>query len=242
MLTVPLPELAYEALALEVAAAELPVAITVGAVLDGSRPLTPVEMRTFGLISYRQPAPGAALDVWDQQAAQWVPEGAAVEAEPLAFLPDQPSPWQATVVAAGGDKFATGVGGYPAYSFRAIFATADEVTLSGPSAAVSFSALADRNLMVLGPGEGERPDTATEARVLLKSTGLQVIGGLVIRRDSPGAEVTLSNAAGASVVLRPDGSIELRPGAGAGVTVAGDLETERVVYRPGGGGVKKTLV
>jgi len=43
-------------------------------------------------------------------------------------------------------------------------------------------------------------------------------------------------------VLWPDGSVELRPAPGRTVVVAGDLETEHVVYRPGGGGAKKTLV
>ena len=66
-----------------------------------------------------------------------------------------------------------------------------------------------------------------------------MIGGLRSHRSSPGAEVTLSNAAGASVVLRPDGSIELRPAARPlRSLVAGDLETERITYLPAGGGPK----
>jgi hypothetical protein len=241
MLTVPLPRLAYEPLAPGVAAAEQPLSVTVGPVLDGPRPQTPVELRTFGLVGYRRSAPGALLDVWDPEGKQWWPEGTAVAAETLAFRDDQPDPWQAVLVAGGGDRFALGQGGYPAYSFRALFTGADETAISGPSDSVSFGSVADRNLMVLGPGDGEKPESATQARVLLKDTALQVIGGLVVRRDVPGAEVTLSNAAGASVVLRPDGAIELRPAAGRGVTVAGDIETERVVYRPAGGGAKQTL-
>lgn len=249
MLTAPAPRLAYEALAPSVAAAELPVTVTIGPVLAGESPQGPVELSTFGLIGYRQVLPGALTEVWDGGAKRWLPEGGVVAATQLAYRPDQPDPWYGVVVAAGGTdasgnpQYAKAVGGYPSYTFRALFVSrTGEAFLTGPSEAVVFAGVADRNLMVLGPGEGERPDEATEARLLLKNTGRQVIGGLVVHRDSPGAEVTLSNSAGASVVLRADGSIELRPASGRTVVIAGDLDAEHVVYRPAGGGVKKALV
>jgi len=249
MLTAPAPRLAYEALGPSVAAAELPMTVTVGPVVADGSPQGPVELSKAGLIGYRQVLPGAFTEVWDADQKIWLPEGELAGATQLAYLPELPDPWLGIVVAAGGTdmfgnpQFAKAVGGYPSYSFRALFIShAGEAYLSGPSEAVAFAGVADRNLMVLGPGEGETPDEATEARLLLKNTGLQVIGGLVVHRDSPGAEVTLSNSAGASVVLRPDGSIELRPASGRTVLVAGDLEVEHVVYRPAGGGVKKALV
>lgn len=247
MLTVPPPQLTYEALAPSVAALELPVFVTVGPVDQDGVPQTPVELRTYSLITYRHLMPGAMTEVWDDDRKEWLEEGAAVPGSTLAYLAE-PDPWQGVIVGAGGEdvlgrpQFSPGTGGYPAYSFRALFISQDEVALTGPSAAVSFVPIADRNLMVLGPGDGEKPDNATEARLQLKNPSLQVIGGLVVRRDSPGAEVTLSNAAGAAVVLQADGSIELRPAPGRRVSVTGDLETERVVYRPDGGGAKKTLV
>jgi hypothetical protein len=249
MLTAPPPQLAYEALAPSVAAVELPVNVTVGPVLAEGLPQGPVELGTFGLLGYRQLLPGALAEVWDANQKVWLPEGEVAGTTQLAYLPEQPDPWQGTVVAGGGTdafgnaQFGKAVGGYPSYTFRALFIShAGEAFLTGPSAEVTFAGVADRNLMVLGPGEGEKPDEATEARLLLKNTGLQVIGGLMVRRDSPGAEVELSNSAGASVVLRPDGSIELRPASGRTVVVAGDLDTEHIVYRPVGGGVKKSLV
>lgn len=248
MLIVSAPQLSYEALSASVAALDLPLTVTVGPVLLDSAPQTPVELRTFSLVGYRQPSPLSAPEVWDPAAGQWLAEGTAVADTPLAYLPEQPAPWQGTIVAAAGQdasgqpQFAKAIGGYPSYWFRALFAGADEVMLSGPSDSVTFGGVADRNLLVFGPGEGEKPEDATEARLLLKNTARQVIGSLVIRRDSPGAEATLSNAAGASVVLKPDGSIELHPAAGRRVVVAGDLETDRVTYRPAGGGAKKTLV
>jgi hypothetical protein len=249
MLTAPAPQLAYEALAPAVAAVELPVTVTVGPVLADGLPQGPVELGTFGLLGYRQVMPGALAEVWDADQKRWLPEGEATGTTQLAYLPEQPDPWLGMVVAGGGidafgnPQFGKAVGGYPSYTFRALFIShAGEVFLTGPSASVTFAGVADRNLMVLGPGDGEQPEDATEARLLLKNTGLQVIGGLVVRRDSPGAEVTLSNSAGASVVLRPDGSIELRPASGRTLVVAADLETEHVVYRPAAGGPKRTLV
>lgn len=248
MLTVPVPQLTYEALAPSVAAIELPLTVTVGPVQLDSAPQTPVELRTFSLVGYRQPSPAGDPEVWDPAAKQWAAEGTAVADTPMAYLPEQSAPWEGTIVAAAGQdtsgqpQFVKAIGGYPSYWFRALFAGGEEVALSGPSESVTFGGVADRNLLVLGAGEGERPEDATEARLLLKNTARQVIGSLVIRRDSPGAEATLSNAAGASVVLKPDGSIELHPAAGRRVVVAGNLETERVTYRPAAGGVKKTLV
>lgn len=248
MLTVPVPDLAYEALAPSVAAAELPLIVGVGPVSADGLVLTPVELRTFSLVTYRRLAPASFAEVWDPSGSQWLPEGSPVGDAPLAHLPDQPVPWQGTVVAAAGEdasgqpQFTKAAGGYPAYTFRVLFATQEETALSGPSAPVVFAGVADRNLMVLGPGEGENPGNATEARLQLKNPGFQVIGGLVVHRDSPGAEVTLSNAAGASVVLLPDGGVEVRPAPGQDVVVAGDLETERITYLPAGGGPKQTLV
>ncbi|OBF33692.1 hypothetical protein A5724_19270 [Mycobacterium sp. ACS1612] len=248
MLTVPAPQLTYEALSSSVAALELPLTVTVGPVLLDSAPQTPVELSTFSLVGYRQPSALSAPEVWDPAARQWLAEGSAVADTPLAYLPAQPAPWQGTIVAAVGQdasgqpQFVKAIAGYPSYWFRALFADGEEVALSGPSDSVTFGGINDRNLLVLGPGEGEEPKDATEARLLLKNPGRQVIGSLVIRRDSPGAEMTLSNAAGASAVLKPDGSIELHPAVGRRVVVAGDLETERVIYRPAAGGTKKTLV
>ena len=250
MLTVPVPQLGYDPLAPSVAAAELPLSVAVGAVVaDDGTTLTPVELDTFSLLTYRVVSPLAPPQVWDPDARQWVAEGAPTGPVPLAYLPDQPLPWQALVVAAGArdaagqPQFANAVGDYPAYSFRAFFVDPDAgAWLSGPSAQVRFASLADRNLMVLGPGDGELPDNATQARLQLRDPGLALIGGLVVRRDSPGAEVTLSNSAGASVVLEPDGGITLRPAAGRRVVVAGDLETDHITYLPAGGGSKQPLV
>lgn len=250
MLTVPAPSLAYDALAPGVAPLELPLTVGLTDVTDGPTVLDPAGLATFGLVTYRQLAAGALREVYVPTAKTWLPDAGPDPAtgQPLAFRVGNPQPWQGIVVAAGptdgsgAPVFAHGAGGYPAYSFAGVFATkAGERALGGTSASVSFGSVADRNLMVIGPADGEKPERATEARLLLKSPALAVIGGLVVHRDSPGAEVTLSNAAGASIVLRPDGSVEVRPAPGRGVLVAGDLEAERITYLPGGGGPKQVL-
>lgn len=250
MLTATAPALAYEPVAPGVAALEMPLTVSWDAVsLDGTA-LAPPDLSTFGLVTYRRLSAGALREVWAPQARTWLPDPGTDPrlAQPLAFRADQPRPWQGIVVAAGPTDrtgaavFARGAAGFPSYAFAGVFVTPHgDVVQSPSSTAVSFAPLSDRNLMVLGPGDGEQPANATQARVLLRSPALATIGGLVVRRDSPGAEVTLSNAAGASVVLAPDGSILLRPASGRGVRIDGDVETGRVTYQPAGGGLKVTL-
>jgi len=253
VLTIPAPTLAFEPQAPGVAALELPLTVALGPVSRDGAVLEPQDLATFGLVSYRTLTPGSLPEVWGAAEKQWLPDPGQESpvAQPLAFLADQPQPWQGLIVAAGAvdaggaPVFApSGAGGFPSYSFAGLFVTnGDEAGLSGSSPPVSFRSVSDRNLMVLGPGDGEKPEQATQARIQLRSTSLAIIGGLVIDRASPGAEVTLSNSAGASVVLRPDGTIELRPAAGRNVVVTGDMETERITYLPfTGGGPKKNLM
>ena len=253
VLTVPPPTLDYDALAPGVAAAERPLTVRLGPVLREAQPLSPEQLTGFVLLTSRRLGPASPAELWDPVAAAWVPEGSVFSAgEPLVFREGQPLPWEGLVVAGGqrdasGQRtFAAAVGGFPQYRFRGRFEIDDGVTyeevVSAESQAVAFGSVTDRNRMVLGPAEGERPDTATQARLQLKDAALQLVGGLVIRRGGGSAEVTVSNSAGASVVLLPDGAIELRPAAGRGVTVAGDLETEHLTYLPAGGGSKKTAV
>ncbi len=250
MLTVPDPTLAYEPLAAGVAALEMPLTVLLGPVSRDGVALELPDLATFGLVTFRRSNNGSLPEVWAPQSKQWLPDAGPdpVTSQPLAFLTGQPQPWQGLVVAAGAADaagapvFDRGVGGFPSYSFAAVFVTHDgELGVSGSSPSVSFVPVTDRNLMVIGPGDGEKPEKATQTRIQLRDTDLATLGGLVIDRASPGAEVTLSNSAGASVVLRPDGSVEVHPAAGRSVIVGGDLETEQVTYRPFGGGPKKTL-
>jgi hypothetical protein len=201
---------------------------------------------------YRRAVSGAALDIWDDGTKVWTSEldaGAVRQPVPLSYEPAEPEPWHGILIAAGArdsagkPQYEKAAGGYPNYSVRALFSRADapELLLTGPSPTVAFVATADKNLVVVGPGDDEEPDAATQARVLLKSTSLQVIGRLEMQRSGAGAVVTLGNASGASIVLHTDGRIELTPGAGQRVVVNGDLEADLITYLPAGGGAKQTL-
>jgi hypothetical protein len=253
MLTAVPPVLAYEGRETGVASLEKPIDVLVGQVkLDGAV-LGPDALATFAYFIYRRPGPGTAYDIWDDETSTWSSElDTSVSRKPtqLAYQPEEvDEPWTGIIVGAGGQdadgkpQFTKATGGYPLYSVRAFFETADasEVLLTGGSENVAFVAGSDKDLMVLGPGEDEELDEATEARLLLKNTSLQTIGGLLIERNSPGASVTLDNSAGASIVVHPDGRIEITPAAGQSLVVSGDLETERITYRPSGGGPKHVL-
>ena len=251
-LRVPVPALAYGAVAPGTAALERPVTVSVAGVARDGRALGPADLERFGVTAVRRASAGAGPEAWDVGLRRWVPDpGVALVASaftPFAYLADESDPWQAIVVAAGGTdaegapQFTKAAGGFPAYRFRAAFVSRDgETGTSGMSAPVMFVGAADRDLVVLGAGEDEKPASATQARFVLRSPGLQPIGQLVVQRVGAGAAVTLSNSTGASVVLHPDGSIELRPAAGRQVLVASDLEVERLRYRPASGGSKQTL-
>ena len=251
MLTAAPPALAYEG-APGVATLEKPVDVLVGPVDADGTILGPGRLRTFGYFLYRRAGAGTGVEVWDDTGKRWAPagDGGAVPVPAaLAYQEGEAALWRGIIVAAGGTdaggqpQFEKAVAGYPLYSVRAYFVAADgaEAFLTGPSENVAFAGVADRNLVVMGAGDGEEIASATMARFLLRSSSLQDIGGLRVVRDSPGARVTIENAAGASIVLHPDGRIELTPAPGQGVVVNGDLETERLTYRPAGGGGKQVL-
>jgi hypothetical protein len=247
------PVLAYEGRETGIAALEKPIEVMVGRVTLDGETLGPDRLATFAYFVYRRMAPGAAYDIWDDETSTWSSDlDASVTRKPtqLAYQPEVlDEPWKGVIVGAGGKdadgtpQFTKAAGGYPLYSVRAVFETTHGTgtVLTGESENFSFAGGSDKDLMVLGPGEDEQLDEATEARLLLKNTSLQTIGGLLIERDAPGASVTLDNASGASIVLHPDGRIEITPAAGQHVVVASDLETERITYRPSGGGPKQIL-
>ena len=253
MITVPKPSLQFEDAGGGAAPLEKPVTVQVGEVKNGAGPLGPEKLAIFGLFPYRRLTSGASLEIWDDGAKAWKPDPGAIvgtlKSSQLAFKPGDPNPWSGIVVAAGGKdgagqpQYAKTRSGYPIYSFRALFQSKDGTgpALSDPSDNLTFLSASDKNLMDIGPGDDEKPENATQARMLLKDTSRQTIGEVLIERNSPGAKVTVSNAAGASVILHPDGRIEIQPAAGKGLLVDGDLEAERITYRPGGGGAKVTL-
>jgi hypothetical protein len=253
ILTVPKPILRFEAAGGGVAALEKPVTVMVGPVKDGATVVGADKLAIYGLFTYRRLTSGAGIELWDGDAKTWLPDPGAFlkgkKTSQLAFKQGDPNPWSGILVAASGQdsagkpQFAKAVGGYPIYTFRAWFSSKDGAVtgLSDPSDNVTFAGVSDKNLFVVGPGDDEKPEAATQSRLILKNTALQTIGQVLIERDSPGARVTVQNSAGASIVLYPDGHIELNPAAGQDLVVNADLNVGRITYQPGGGGAKVTL-
>ncbi|MFC6705784.1 hypothetical protein [Flexivirga alba] len=250
VLTVPAPALKFDDAGGGAAVLEKPVTVLLGPVTAAGDPVAPSALTGFGFAVVRRRTAGAATEVWDDQGKHWLPDTPASAATPiaLAYRVGDPAPWQGMLVAggatdsAGAPAFAKAAGGYPQYTVRGAFTATGGSPVAGPSSTpFTLVGAADKNLIVVGAGPDESPTDATQIRVLLKNTALQEIGGLVIDRDSPGAAVTIRNAAGASVLLRADGGVEVHPAPGRGVLIAGDLEAERVTYRPAGGGPKRVL-
>lgn len=253
MLKVARPTVEHEDAGGGAAALEKPATVRVATVASNGTALGPPQLSAFGVFAYRRRMAGAALEIWDDNAKKWRPDpGAAVSglgSTPLSFKESQPTPWEAIVVAAGGQdadgqsQYARAAGGYPLYSFRAWFQTKEgRSALSEATDPVRFVGVADRNLVVLGAGDDQKPEQATQARVGLKNPALQIVGQLLIERDTPGGRLSLANAAGASIVIRPDGAIEIRPAPGQKVIVAGALDAGPVTYLTPDGITRKALL
>lgn len=249
-IAVPAPTLDYEDAGAGAAALEKPVTVLFAPVTADGTELGPAQLAGYGFTVVRRASPGSVPEVWDDKGKRWLPDQpmspAALVA--LSYSDGDTRPWLGMLVAggmtdaAGAPAFAKAVAGYPRYTLRGVFTAASGAPVAGPpSPQLTFAGTADKNLMVIGPGQDEKPGNATQTRVLLKNTGLQVIGGLVIDRNAPGAVVTVGNAAGASVLLQADGGIELRPAPGHAVVIAGDVETGRLTYQPADGGPRRTL-
>jgi hypothetical protein len=251
ILSVPKPKLTFDDAGGGAAAIEKPVTITSDAVTQNGSPIGVEALGIFGLLAYRRLSSGASQEMWDDGAKTWIadPGGSITEKQPIKIAPGQPTPpWQAVVVGAGGKdsagtpQFSKAVGGYPKYSFRSVFGAKDSPTFrSEETDSIIFASASDKNLVVMGAGEGEDLDKATLARLGLKNTSLQQIGIVLIERDGSGSKITISNAAGANVVIGSDGGIELNPASGQIVKISSDIEVQKISYQPGAGGARQTL-
>ncbi len=260
-LIVPVPNLRYEALMPGVAAQEKPVEIRLAPAKfpDGSL-LSGKELISAGFLMYRQLLAGAPLEVWDAGRREWRPEAGIqqhdLQAQALAFMEKDPLPWQGLLVAlgqtdqAGQEQFSRQVAGFPRYNFRARFTSRREGQefkgLSSPSPSLSFGSLTDQNRAGIAIVPDGKPVDATLVRLFLRDAQMLEIGAFEIFASSSGAEVQIRShpaggAPGAVIRLLPNGEIRLEPATGQRVVVNSDLETERITYRPAGGGAKQTL-
>jgi hypothetical protein len=251
ILSVPKPKLAFDDAGGGAAAIEKPVTVSGEAVNLNGSPVGVEALGIFGLLAYRRLSSGASLELWDDGAKGWIadPGNTITEKQPIKLAPGQPTPaWQAIVVGAGGKdaagapQFAKAVSGYPKYSFRTIFGLKDNPTFrSEETDSIIFGSASDKNLVVMGAGDGEDLDKATLARLGLKNPSLQQIGIVLIERDGAGSKITITNASGANIVIRSDGGIELNPASGQVVKISSDIQVEKISYQPGAGGARQTL-
>jgi hypothetical protein len=150
------------------------------------------------------------------------------------------------VLTGAGQKDAGGVpviqpaiASFPQYRLRGVFRARrgpiDGFGLGPESAPLLFASAiaASRFAADLTPDA----DAATRARIVLRNGAAQTVG--VVDLDASGGNTVLTlanfNTAGAplaSITLRADGGIVLKPLGGMKVTVDGDLEANRIRYLP----------
>ena len=242
------PEIVYEAVDPGLAMLEKPLIIRCAAVTgSGGAALGRDRFSAAGFLVYRQTAAGSSLEIWNENAKQWEPDPGGAPADqkpkPFAYQEGETFPWQGLLVAvsqkdaAGLNQFQadTGGSGYPRYSFRAFFASADKGSptsvTSAPSQSIRFISLMDAIRAGIRVGEGQTPEDATEVHFFLRDSSRRVVGSVEIRADGGSARIEISNRSGAGaklavVRLLPAGDVEIQPPAGGKVQVLGALEVD----------------
>jgi hypothetical protein len=259
-LAVPAPTLAYKGLTGGYAPLEDVVTVRFDAVQfpDGSA-LGPDELRAGYALLSRVASTGGAPEFWDAAGGTWRPAN-AVDLTQLSGIPLLPpksgtAPWEGLVIAigqqdaAGAPQYAPATAHFPQYRLRGLFRAqhngTDAFGLGPDSPSIEFASTADaaRFGVELAPSA---PMDATRVRIALRNGARQVVGLIEIDASSGNAAVTIGNfdtlgTPLASFTLQSDGSIALTPLALKGVVIAGDVETERITYRPKLGGAKVVL-
>jgi hypothetical protein len=258
-LHVPAPVLDFKPLAGSIAPLEEPVTVSFAAIRfpDGSA-MTPADYAAAQVVVSRVIQAGGAAEVWDGSAKTWR-SAAATDLSQVAGLPVIPpsspaEPWKGILLGSG-EKDSAGapwiraaVGHYPRYtvrgSFRGIRAGAVTQGVGPESPPIEFASAAE--LKRFGVALTPDPETATRARLALRTAGGQALGTLDIDASGGDPVVTLSNqtsggATLARIRLEADGGITLIPASGRRVVIQGDLEAEHVRYLPTGAGVKADL-
>jgi hypothetical protein len=213
---------------------ERPLQVQVGAILADGHVVDPaVQPLLAGFEVLRQR--GAGVDVFDAMAGTWSPDhpDPARQPTPLSYNPGRPRPWAGVLVGATlKDLFPT-----DDVFVRAVAAPALEPAarvIGAPSGRVRLRSMKDAMQagLVLDP---DKPESATSIEMVLRNTALNEIGVVRLSRVGGGCLAEIRNSAGASVVLRENGDIELTPGGGGQVRVAADLVASRFFRTAGGG-------
>jgi hypothetical protein len=243
-LTVETPSLKFEEATSGVAILEKPVTIATGEVRNSvGQVLSPQSFKTTGFLTYRTRMTGAENEVWNESAKLWQSVSSVdIDTLPITAMiynDGESLPWRGLLVAAGTqdtagfDKFDPATSGYPRYFFRARFVTNDESTpqigLSAPSDNVSFVDLTDAMRAGLRLEQDKSPTNTNEIELFLRNSSLQTVGRVnaTIVGGSARIEIANLNSGGdqiCAVILQPNGTIEIAPGASAALKVNGNLE------------------
>ncbi|RYG25202.1 hypothetical protein EON82_08035 [bacterium] len=241
-MTVPAPTLKIEGTP-DAAPLEMPVNLSVAGVnlADGS-PFEESSLGTAAYLVFREKASGSPQEIWDKELKAWASgDGTGTKGEDLAFKDGN---WNGILVAAGKQdkdgkpQFEKHLGGYPRYLFAGSFADKSGNLVVGPkSPPVSFISASDKNLIGVLPKDGEKPESATQARLFLKSDPSRTIGQVRIENDASLVLETFNPSGGVmtSLTLNPDGSIRLK----GRLIVDGDIEVGHVSYLDAGNARKE---
>jgi len=238
-MTIPQPTLTFDD-AGGGAALSSSVKLLIPAVTSEGQAQGPEAFDRFGLLAYRQNTSAAALECWDDNKGQWIPDPendvASVKLGPLSYKKGDHT-WQAFLVAASKtSQYEKANSGYPLYSFKACFIDKQQVVaLSPPSVNLKF--VASSSQLYVGPAEGDIPPKVTKARFELRDANQNVLGQLLI----DGTQLTLSNSSGAKVQLNADGSVAIVAGGGKGIHLTGTLFAQNINYSPIAGGGNQDL-
>jgi hypothetical protein len=243
-LIVPIPTWTVEGESVPLVRLDKPIEVLCGpATFDSERSFTMEDLGRTGFFVYRQLSAFAQEEIWNEAIKSWQPPGALDPApEPTAFAPNPASPgmWKGILVAAGQEdssdqpKFSKATPDFPRYTLRAYFSSRSPDTLSGlsgPSLPIRFISLQDAILAGLRIPDDETPETAEEIRYFLR-VGASDVAWVQLQRSGSGAEIEVSNSAGASLRLLPTGDIMLSPAAGRHIFIEGPTEMEGIFYQP----------
>ena len=250
-LTVPQPTLRFEAVD-GLAVLEKPVQVqTFQPTFSDGRVFGQDELGTAAFFTYRRQVSATLTEIWDEEAKQWKPEASVslegLKSTPFQFKQGEASPWQGMLIAAGKkdkdnqDQFQQSSTASPRYFVRSYFSVADKNAavsgLSVPSAPFEFLSFADAMRGGLGFGANEKPENATQVKILLRGSGRRLIGSLEIKNVGDQAQIEISNRDGsgaqrALIRLLPGGDVLIQPAAGSAVVVAGPLNADRINFQP----------
>lgn len=247
-LIVPKTQLKGEATAQQLLKQAKPIEVTCGAVTRASgQGIGLAEIEHSGFLIYRDA--GGGLEVWDEGDKRWK---VAVTTSPFTLKPNplirqDDGSWKGMLVAIGkkdvnnAEMFqpVTDTVG-PQYMVTCVFKARDpsDEGLSLMSDPFRLAGLTSANRVGVASDPTE-PENAKQIEVFAKNASLSTRAKMTLYSEdiTLRVEVRAQTSLGtARIIIRTDGVIVLEPAGGQQVLVAGDLEVDRLLFRPNAGG------